>query len=39
MIEKSETHKSHEDMVTVVMTGCDSAADWQSIGLYYSFVR
>ncbi|CAL8464127.1 g3662 [Coccomyxa elongata] len=26
-------------MVTVAMTGCDPAANWQSIGLYYSFVR
>ncbi|BDA45094.1 Peptidyl serine alpha-galactosyltransferase [Coccomyxa sp. Obi] len=26
-------------MVTVVMTGCDAAAAWQSLGLYYSFLR
>ncbi|KAK9908125.1 hypothetical protein WJX75_002968 [Coccomyxa subellipsoidea] len=26
-------------MLTVVMTGCDAAASWQSLGLYYSFLR
>ena len=26
-------------MVTVTMTGCSKAADWQAMGLYYSFLR
>ena len=26
-------------MLTVCMTACTPAADWQSIGLYYSFLR
>lgn len=31
--------ESNSRMVTVVMTGCDAAAAWQSLGLYYSFLR
>ena len=30
---------SDSSMLTVVMTGCDAAASWQSLGLYYSFLR
>ncbi len=26
-------------MVTVTMTGCSKAADWQAMGLYHSFLR
>ena len=26
-------------MLTVTMTGCSKAANWQAMGLYYSFLR
>ena len=26
-------------MLTVTMTGCSRAADWQALGLYHSFLR
>ena len=26
-------------MLTVTMTGCSKAADWQALGLYHSFLR
>jgi hypothetical protein len=26
-------------MLTVFMTGCTAAANWQSLGLYHSFVK
>ena len=26
-------------MLTVTMTGCNKAADWQALGLYHSFMR
>lgn len=26
-------------MLTVFMTACSAAADWQSLGLYYTFLR
>ena len=26
-------------MLTVTMTGCSTAADWQAMGLYHSFLR
>ena len=35
----TEAHKEESNMLTVFMTGCSAAADWQSLGLYYSFIR
>ena len=37
--QHSDIVESNSRMVTVVMTGCDAAAAWQSLGLYYSFLR
>lgn len=37
--KQSDLLESNSRMVTVVMTGCDAAAAWQSLGLYYSFLR
>lgn len=34
-----DAQKKGSDMLTVFMTGCSTAADWQSLGLYYSFIR
>lgn len=30
---------SDSNMLTVAMTGCDASAAWQSLGLYYTFLR